>query len=457
MAMAPADRLPPQNIDAERAVLGSILLENNALIYTLELLDPSKFYLEAHRKIFSAMVELFEKNTPIDLVTLTEKLGVGGQLEAIGGASYLAELLSSVPTAANVRYHARIVREKALLRNLITASTEIIAESYEDAGDVEELLDRAEQAIFEISEDRARPGFVNMIDLMKESIATVEKLYEQKKYVTGLETGFKDFDKLTTGLHSSELIIIAGRPSMGKTAFALNVACNSSFKSKKPIAIYSLEMSREQLGIRLLCSEARIDSNKLRSGYIAAKEWEPLIRAAGDLSDSTIYIDDSPDLSVLDIRAKSRRLQMEHDGLGLVIIDYLQLIRSRMRFDNRQQEVAEITRSLKGMAKELRVPVIVISQLSREIEKRDRQEPRLSDLRESGAIEQDADLVVFIYKKEDKEETHQEDVDKDLAEEVILRIGKQRNGPTGDVKVTFLKKFARFENYSGATAPAEYI
>lgn len=365
-------KLPPQHIEAEQCVLGAILLENEALLKALEILKPQNFYRDAHRKIFDAILALFERNEPIDLLTVSEILRRRNHLEDIGGATYLATLLESVPTAANIRHHARMVRETAILRSLINVATEVIAECYEHTEDVEELLDRAERMIFEISEQRVHAAFANLKDLLKDSIRYTEQLYERHELITGLPTGFRDFDQLTAGLQPSDLIIIAARPAMGKTAFALNIARNVGVRIREPreaVAIFSLEMSKEQLALRMLCAEGRIDSSRLRRGYLDKSEWGRLVNAANDLSDTPVFIDDSPSLSVLDLRAKSRRLQAEQ-GLSLIIIDYLQLLRGRGRVESRQQEISEISRSLKALAKELRVPVIALSQLSRAVEQR---------------------------------------------------------------------------------------
>jgi replicative DNA helicase len=430
-------KLPPQHIEAEQCVLGAILLENDALLKALELLKPTHFYRDAHRKIFEAILDLFERNEPIDLLTVSESLRKRSQLDEIGGSTYVATLLETVPTAANIRYHARMVREKAILRSLINVSTEC----YEHTEDVEELLDRAERMIFEISEQRVNAAFANLKELLKDSIRYTEQLYERHELITGLPSGFRDFDQITAGLQPSDLIIVAARPGMGKTAFALNIARNVGMRMRDPrqaVAVFSLEMSKEQLALRMLCAEARIDSSRLRRGYLDKQEWGRLVNAANDLSDIPIFIDDSPALSALDIRAKARRLQAEH-GLSLIIIDYLQLLRGRGRVENRQQEISEISRSLKALAKELKVPVVALSQLSRAVEQRGDRMPQLADLRESGAIEQDADLIVFIYRDE---VYNKETKDKGIAK---IIVGKQRNGPTGDVDLAFLKEYARFE------------
>jgi replicative DNA helicase len=434
-------KLPPQHIEAEQCVLGAILLENEALLKVHDILKPEYFYRPPHRKIFEAILALFERNEPIDLLTVTEILRRRNQIEEVGGSAYLASLMEAVPTAANVLHHARMVRETAILRSLINVATEVIAECYEHTEDVEELLDRAERMIFEISEQRVNAAFANLKELLKDSIRYTEQLYERHELITGLPTGFRDFDQLTAGLQPSDLIIIAARPGMGKTSFALNIARNVGVRVQEPrqaAAIFSLEMSKEQLALRMLCAEARIDSSRLRRGYLDKNEWGRLVNAANDLSDTPIFIDDSPGLTALDIRAKARRLQAEH-GLCLIIIDYLQLLRGRGRVESRQQEISEISRSLKALAKELRVPVVALSQLSRAVEQRGDRIPQLADLRESGAIEQDADLIVFIYRDE---VYNKETKDKGIAK---IIVGKQRNGPTGEIELAFLKEYARFE------------
>ena len=423
--------------------LGAILLENDALLKALEVLKPAHFYRDAHRKIFEAILDLFERNEPIDLLTVSESLRKHSQLDAIGGSTYLATLLETIPTAANIRYHARMVRENAILRSLINVSTEVIAECYEHTEDVEELLDRAERMIFEISEQRVNAAFANLKELLKDSIRYTEQLYERHELITGLPTGFRDSDQLTAGLQPSDLIIIAARPGMGKTLFAMNIARNVGIRLREPrqaVAIFSLEMSKEQLAMRMLCAEARIDSSRLRRGYLKSTSGDVLVNAANDLSDLPVFIDDSPGLSALDIRAKARRLQAEH-GLGLIIIDYLQLLRGRGRIENRQQEISEISRSLKALAKELRIPVMALSQLSRAVEQRGDRIPQLADLRESGAIEQDADLIVFIYRDEvyNQECSNQKGIAK-------LIIGKQRNGRTGNLDLGFPQRVREIRN-----------
>ncbi|MBI2876911.1 MAG: replicative DNA helicase [Candidatus Tectomicrobia bacterium] len=432
-------RLPPQDLEVEQSILGAILIENDSFEKCWGIITEADFYRDAHRKIFSTVIELRQAREPIDLLTLAERLRRQNLLEEVGGMAYLASLVEKVPTAANVKYHAKIIRDKAILRNLIHTATEIATESYEASEEADEILDRAERRIFEIGERRALAGFVHINQVLKESFETIDRLLQRKRLVTGVPTGFIDFDIKTAGLQPGDLVIIAARPSMGKTAFCLNVAQHVGIREHLPVAIFSLEMSKEQLAFRLLCAEGRLDSNKLRTGFLDKDELPQLTRAAGILSESLIYIDDSAALTPLDIRARSRRLQAEH-GLSLVIIDYLQLLRGRGRTENRQQEIADTTRSLKALAKELNVPLVAISQLSRAVEQRTDRRPQLSDLRESGAIEQDADVVAFLYRDEVYNE---ETPDKGIAE-VIL--SKQRNGPIGTVKLAFHKEITRFEN-----------
>jgi replicative DNA helicase len=438
-------KLPPQNLEAEQAVLGAVLLDNAVLPRVIEILQPEDFSRGAHRRIFSVMIDLFEKDDSIDLITLRERLEQRNELADVGGAAYLATLVDQVPTAANVAYHARIVREKAIMRGLISASTEIAALSYEGATDAEQILDAAEQKIFTLSERSIRAGFVPLRTILKSSFKVIEKLYEKKDLVTGVPTGFTELDVMTCGFQPSDLIIIAGRPSMGKTAFVLNIAEHIGIDARLAVAIFSLEMSREQLVMRMLSSVSGVDGNRLRRGYLNREDWPLLSRAAGKLSEAAIFIDDSPGCSVLEIRAKARRLKAEQD-LAIVIVDYLQLIRGRDRSESRQQEISEISRSLKSLAKELKVPVVALSQLSRAVESRGGDKrPQLSDLRESGAIEQDADVVAFIF----REDMYKDDqADHQGIAEVIVR--KQRNGPTGTVKLAFMRECTRFGNLAPA-------
>jgi len=437
-----AQRLPPQNLEAETSVLGAVLLENEALNRVLEILKEDDFYRDAHRRIFSAILHLYEHSEPVDLITLSEVLKTRGHLDDLGGVEYLNSLVNAVPTAANISYYAKIIKEKAILRKLINRATEIVSLGYTNSGDVDEFIDQAERTIFEISEDRVRPSFYPIKDLIKSSFKTIEQLYEKRQLITGVPTGFQKLDELTSGLQPSDLIIIAGRPSMGKTAFALNIAQNAAVQAAIPAAIFSLEMSKEQLALRMLCSEAKVDAHRLRGGFLSETDWPKLTRAAGFLSEAPLFIDDTPGISALEMRAKTRRLKIEHN-LGLVIVDYLQLMRGRASADSREQEISDISRSLKALAKELSIPVIALSQLNRRVEERGDKRPQLSDLRESGAIEQDADVILFLY----RDEVYNKSEENKGKAEII--IGKQRNGPTDKVDLTFLDKYTRFENLSG--------
>jgi replicative DNA helicase len=433
-------KLPPQSIEAEESVIGGVLLDNAALDRAIELLTADDFYREVHRKIMRAMVDLHERTEPVDLVTLTEALKARGELADIGGSTYLAELADKVPTAANVAYYARIVHQKAVLRGLIQTATEIATAGYEPNPDIDQFLDDAEQKIFAISERKTRPAFFRVRDIMVDSMKAIEEMYDRKEAVTGVPTGFVDLDRKTAGLQPSDLIIIAGRPSMGKTAFALNIAEYSAMHAQVGVAVFSLEMSKEQLVLRMLCSQARVDQSKVRAGYAAERDFPKLALAASRLADSAIYIDDTPALTVLELRAKARRLKREKDAqLGLVIVDYLQLMRGHDSADNREQEISSISRSLKALAKELDVPVIALSQLNRQVETRADKRPVMADLRESGAIEQDADVIAFLYRPIVYDKSAEE-----RAAEVI--VAKQRNGPIGNVLLTFMSEYTRFEN-----------
>jgi replicative DNA helicase len=436
-------KVPPQNLEAESSVLGGILLENEAVNQVLELLRPEDFYRESHRKVFRAIVELSDRSEPVDLITLSDCLKSRGELEAVGGTAYLASLADFVPTAANISQYARIVREKSILRSLINTATEIATRGYEEQGNVEEFLDSAEKVIFDISEKKVKASFVAVGDMIKDTLKTVEKLYERKEMVTGVPTGYNDLDKLTAGLQPAELIIVAGRPGMGKTAFALNIAANAAFTGAG-VAVFSLEMAKEQLVLRMLCSEARVDSSKVRSGYLGERDFPQLAKAAGRLHEAPIYIDDTPAISVLELRAKARRLVRDRSKkIGLIVVDYLQLMRGMGTASNREQEISEISRSLKALAKELSVPVIALSQLNRRVEDRGDRRPMMSDLRESGAIEQDSDVIIFIYR--DEVYNKSDESKKGLAE---IIVAKQRNGPIDTVNLTFLNEFTRFENYT---------
>jgi len=432
------DKLPPQNIEAEQSILGAILIDNDALPKALEILDPEDFYKQPHRKIFNVMIELFEKSEPIDMITLTDDLKRRDEIEAVGGISYLSSLVNMIPTAANVKYHSKIVREKALLRGLLRSATEIAGRVYEDNLDAEELVDYAERSIFDISDKRIKASFVTLKEVIKDSFEMIERLYDKKETVSGVPSGFRDLDDLTTGFQKGDLIVVGGRPSMGKTAFSLNVAQHVGLELKEPVAIFSLEMAKEQLAFRMLCSEAMVDSSSIRKGFIKKEDWHKLTSAASNLTGAPIFIDDSSGINALELRAKARRLKMEH-GLSLVIVDYLQLMRGRGSFERREQEISEISRSLKALAKELSVPVIAVSQLNRSVEQRRPPTPILADLRESGAIEQDADVILFLY----RDEIYNKEAKKGQAEVIIA---KQRNGPTGTVNLSFISNCTRFLN-----------
>jgi replicative DNA helicase len=431
-------KIPPHSLEAERAVLGAILLERESLPKAIELLKSSDFYKEGHRKIFEAMIGLFEQNEPVDLLTVSEELRRLSALDEVGGPAALATLVDEAATAAHLLSYGAIVREKAVLRDLIRAATEIIGQSYEAREEVDKLLDDAERLIFQISERRLQGSAVPVRAILKDTFEHIERLYDRKEHITGLATGFDDLDKMTSGFQSSDFIIIAGRPSMGKTAFALNIAKHAGVEDHRKVLVLSLEMSKEQLVQRLLCAEAKVDSHKVRTGYLDPRDWTRMTNAAGRLAEAPIYIDDSPALTVLEARARARRMMAEH-GLDLIVIDYLQLMRGRQH-ENRQQEISEISRSLKALAKELNVPVVALSQLSRAVETRERKEPQLSDLRESGALEQDADVILFLYRAE---RYGLQSEDGERVADII--IGKQRNGPTGKVQVTFIPEYASFE------------
>ncbi|OAS16781.1 replicative DNA helicase [Paenibacillus oryzisoli] len=435
------DRVPPQNIEAEQAVLGAILINADALITAMERISSDDFYRGAHQRIFEAIVELAEDQEPVDLITLTALLQNKQQLEEIGGVTYLSELANAVPTAANIDYYAAIVEEKSMLRRLIRTATQIVTNGYANEDDVGAMLSEAESKILEISQRRSSSGFVVIRDVLMEVFEKVEQLYSNKGGSTGIPSGFIDLDKMTSGFQRSDLIILAARPSVGKTAFALNVAQNVGVRAKETVAIFSLEMGAAQLVQRMVCAEANVDANRMRTGNLEGDDWEKLTMAIGALSEANVYIDDTPTITVADIRAKCRRLQQEK-GLGMILIDYLQLIAGRggKGGDNRQQEVSEISRTLKQIARELNVPVIALSQLSRGVEQRQDKRPMMSDLRESGSIEQDADIVAFLY----RDDYYDKESEKKNIIEII--IAKQRNGPVGTVELAFLKQFNKFVN-----------
>ncbi|MDI6716423.1 MAG: replicative DNA helicase [Actinomycetota bacterium] len=434
------DKVLPHNIEAEQSLLGSMLISQDAISEILEILSADSFYTEAHRRIFETIVELYAKGEPADPIMLAEALSARGYLEQCGGKPYIHTLVSSVPSAANAKYYARIIERNATLRALIKVSTEIAALGYEAPEDVEELIDRAESLIFAIAHKRLSEKFVHIKDLLKEGFEMVENLYEKKEQVTGIPTGFIDLDNILAGFHPGDLIIIAARPAMGKTALALNIATNIGLKNI-PVAIFSLEMSRQQLAQRMMCSEARIDSHKLRTGHLGDEDWSKLSRAVGRLAEAPVFIDDTPSIGILEVRAKARRLFAKHSP-GIIIVDYLQLMQPHRRIENRQQEIAEISRGLKILAKELEVPVVALSQLSRAVEHRSDKRPQLSDLRESGSIEQDSDVVMFIHRNI---YGHPDDIDsieeRGLCEVIIA---KHRNGPIGVVKLAFLEHFTKF-------------
>ncbi len=432
------DRVPPQNIEAEQAVIGAVLLQPEALITAMERVRSEDFYSGAHQKIYEAMIELGENNQPVDLVTLTAHLLDQQVLDDIGGVSYLAKLANAVPTAANVDYYAQIVEEKSMMRRLIRTATNIVSEGYANSEDVSVLLSDAEKQILEISNRRSSSGFISIRDVLMEVFEKVEFLYTNKGGTTGIPSGFVDLDKMTAGFQRSDLIIVAARPSVGKTAFALNIAQNVGVRARETVAIFSLEMSAAQLVQRMICAEANVDATRMRTGHLEGDDWEKLTMAIGALSEAQVFIDDTPGITVADIRAKCRRLKKEK-GLGMILIDYLQLISGRGKAgENRQQEVSEISRTLKQIARELEVPVIALSQLSRGVEQRQDKRPMMSDLRESGSIEQDADIVAFLY----RDDYYDKESEKKNIIEII--IAKQRNGPVGTVELVFLKNYNKF-------------
>ncbi len=433
------DLLPPQNLEAEMAVLGSMILDENAIGVAIEAIDQNYFYKDTHRKIFGVILSLFNNDKAVDLITLADELKRMGVLEDTGGVSYLTELANSVPSAANINHYVTIVKEKGTIRSLITNATKIIHSCHQYEGNVSELVDEAEKLIFQISDNRTHTTFLPIKEIIKDSIETIDRLYQNKAHVTGIPTGFVDFDLKTAGLQSSDLVIIAGRPSMGKSALVLGIAEYAGVIAKVPLALFSLEMSKEQLVQRMLCSHARVDANKVRTGYLVASDWPRLTAAAGKLSEAPIFIDDTAAISVMELRAKARRLKASQD-IKLIVVDYLQLMRGSGFTESRQQEISDISRSLKALARELNLTVIGISQLSRSVENREGHRPQLSDLRESGAIEQDADLVVLIL----REEYYNPTPENEGIAEII--IAKQRNGPVGSFKLTFLKEYTRFEN-----------
>ncbi len=438
-SLSSREKIPPQNIDAEVAVLGSMLIEEDAIALGIEMLGPESFYKDAHRKIFKSIIRLFNENKAVDLITLTEVLYKEELMEAVGGPSYLAYLTTVVPTSANLVYYARIVKEKFILRHLITNATQIVTDCYDTSQEVESLLDRAEKAIFDITSKKFSGGIVPLKEIVRNQIEAIDRLYQRKENITGIATGFHEFDTQTAGLQASDLIIIAARPSMGKSALMACIAEHAGMVLKVPTAIFSLEMSKEQLIQRMLCSCARIDAHKVRTGFLAQSDWPQLTKAADKLSQAPIYIDDTPGISVLELKAKARRLKAQFD-IKLLMVDYLQLMEGTAGSESRQQEISEISRSLKALARELHLPLIAVSQLSRAVESRADHRPQLSDLRESGAIEQDADVVVLLLREEYYNPTDEN------RGKVDVIIAKQRNGPVGTVKLAFIGEYTRFEN-----------
>ncbi|SEQ06440.1 primary replicative DNA helicase [Piscibacillus halophilus] len=432
------DHTPPHNIEAEQSVLGAIFLQPNAIVSASEILEPDDFYRVNHQRIFEVMIRLTDKGEPIDLVTVTNELREMDVLEEVGGVTYLTDLAESVPTAANLEYYAKIVEEKSVLRRIISTATGIVTKSYEEKDELSEIIDYAEKSILDVSQQKASGKFRNIKDVLINVYDNIEQLHHQSEEVTGVPTGFKDLDHITSGFQKNDLIIIAARPSVGKTAFALNIAQNVAIHAQENCAIFSLEMGAEQLVMRMLCAEGNIDAQRLRTGSLQEEDWGKLTMAMGSLSDAGIYIDDTPGVKISEIRSKCRRLKQE-SGLGMVLIDYLQLIQgSGSSRENRQQEVSEISRQLKALARELEVPVIALSQLSRGVEQRQDKRPIMSDIRESGSIEQDADIIGFLY----RDDYYNDDTEKENIIEII--IAKQRNGPIGTVELAFVKEYNKF-------------
>jgi replicative DNA helicase len=434
------DRTLPHNLDAERSVLGAILLRNEAINAAVEVLQPDDFYREAHQLLLEHMIQLSERGAAIDLITLSESLSRADALDKVGGPPYITRLVDGVPRSTNVEYYAQIVKEKSTLRRLITEASKIAAEAYDADRDASEILDEAERSIFSIADARIGDGFTPLSDLVDSALDTVERLQQYKSLVTGVPTGFYDLDAKTSGMQPTDLVIIAARPSMGKTSFVINIAQNAALEHGKVVGVFSLEMSKEQLFMRMLTSEARVDSQRLKQGMLLERDLPAIAQAAEKLSMAKVFIDDTASIGVLEMRAKARRLKAEH-GLDMLVIDYVQLMQGRGRFENRQQELTSISRSLKGLAKELHVPILILSQLSRAPDARADHRPQLSDLRESGALEQDADVVMFIY----REDRYKGPEDQDTGEAEII-IAKQRNGPVGTVRLAFISDYTRFEN-----------
>lgn len=441
---------PPQNIEAEQSLLGTILLQDKSIINIVEVLSPEDFYRDANRTIYQVMLDLFEKREPHDLLTVKNLLQERNKLNEIGGAAYLASLTDIIPFAGTLVHHAEIIRKKSILRQLIRTTSEVAARCYESQDDIDALVDEAERTIFNIAQSKNKQGFQPMSTIVPKAFDRITRLFDRKEHITGVATGYEQFDLMTAGFQPSDLIILAGRPSMGKTALAMNMVQHAALVEKIPVAVFSLEMSMEQLALRMLCSIGQIDSQRIRTGRLIETDWPKLTRATGMLTESPIHIDDSAGITVLEMRAKARRLKSEHN-IGMVVVDYLQLMQGRARSENRVQEISEISRSLKAMAKELDVPVVALSQLNRSLESRPDKRPMLSDLRESGAIEQDADVIVFIYRDEVYNKS-EDNPNRGIAE---IIVGKQRNGPTGTVRLTFLAEYTKFENYTPIQIPMD--
>ncbi|MCK8816649.1 replicative DNA helicase [Natroniella sulfidigena] len=438
------DKVPPNSLEAEKSTLGSMLLDRDAIAKVIEILQPEDFYRQTHSIIYNVINDLFDKGKPVDLVTISEQLREKGKLEEVGGASYITSIVNSVPTASNVEHYAKIVEEKSILRKLIKTSNQIAQLGYQGDQGIDFVLDEAEQLVFNLSQRRDTQSFSMIKDILMDTFDNLEQLYKHKGDVTGVPTGFRDLDKMTSGFQKADLVIIAARPSMGKTALALNIAQHAAVEEDIPVAIFSLEMSKAQLVQRMLCSEAQVDSHRLRTGYLNETDWRRISQAAGRLGEAKVFIDDTPGITVMEMRAKARRIQAEH-GLELILIDYLQLMQGRRNSESRQQEVSQISRSLKGLARELDVPVVSLSQLSRAVEQRNDKRPQLSDLRSSGSIEQDADIVAFIY----RDDYYNPDSEKAGITEII--IGKQRNGPVGTVELAFQKEYTKFVDLAKRT------
>jgi replicative DNA helicase len=443
------DRTLPHSLEAEKSVLGAILINNQTFNQAAEVIDAGDFFRDAHRRIFEKMVALTDRNEPVDLITLSDELTRSNEIEEVGGPAYIAALTDGVPRSANVEAYAKIVKEKSTLRRMIQAATDVLARAYDAEQDADDLLDEAERSIFQIAEHRMRSGFVRLSELVDSGYQMIEQLQQHKGLVTGVPTGFVDLDEMTSGFQRSDLVIVAARPSMGKTSLVLNMALHAGIDGGRSVGIFSLEMSKEQLFLRMLTSEARVDAHRFRGGFLGEQDYARLVDAFGRLHDARVFIDDTPSVGILEMRAKARRLKLEH-GLDMLIVDYLQLMQGRGRFENRQQELSSISRSLKILAKELNIPIVALSQLSRAPETRGDHRPQLSDLRESGALEQDADVVLFIFREEMYQHEGERSPDAEGIAELI--IGKQRNGPTGTVRVAFLKQYTRFENLAAGGA-----